>query len=81
MNANDEQDGNGVSERFEALRRAGGFLPVSLAARLVGVSRTRVDQLVARGVLTLVVFCGWRVISVSSLLRWYRRKAKRKLRP
>jgi hypothetical protein len=66
--------------RVDVLRREWGLVPVSFAATLAGVSRTRIDQLIASGAILGRDFLGWKVVSVSSLSKWYRRKAKRRRR-
>jgi len=56
---------------FEALSREwDGFLPVSLAAVIAGVSRTRIYHLLGSGRLPGCVFCGWTLVGFGPFERW-----------
>jgi len=67
-------------DRVGILKKNWGLVPISFAASLAGVSRTRVDQLVAAGIIQQRDFLGWKLVSVASLSRWRLRKATRKRR-
>lgn len=59
-----------LKEANAATREHGALVPTGFAAELLGVSRTRVDQLLEAGKLTAVVVHKTRFVSENSLVAW-----------
>jgi hypothetical protein len=65
---------------LEELRSSRPFVPSGVAAVLLGVSDTRIRQLILSGKLSTLNLCGARFVYVSSLFQAKRRKQLRTLR-